>query len=160
MSEILPKRRCIYCFREKPIEEFSLEHIWPDALGGALCGDFFKTREVCEKCNNVCGLFVDGAFIKSWFVQMEIANQSYRFLNPSKPTAVPLHYLGVEPSLPTEEGEICERWQGPAGERIYHFHLADEERWDTFAGETRSAERKRILDGLIWPLRPPTNIGL
>ncbi|TBF43443.1 HNH endonuclease (plasmid) [Rhizobium leguminosarum] len=143
MSEILPKRRCIYCFREKPIEEFSLEHIWPDALGGALCGDFFKTREVCEKCNNLCGLFVDGAFIKSWFVQMEIANQGYRFLDPSKPTAVPLHYLGVEPGLPTEEGEICERWQGPAGERIYHIHLADEERWDTLAGGDTIRRKKK-----------------
>lgn len=134
MSDIPATRRCIYCFQCKLVGEFSLEHIWPDALGGSLCDDLFKTKEVCAKCNNICGLFVDGAFIKTWFVQTEIANQGSEFLDPSKPTAVPLQYLGVEPDLSTDAGEICERWQGPAGERIYHFHLADEDRWDTFAG--------------------------
>lgn len=93
MSDIPATRRCIYCFQCKLVGEFSLEHIWPDALGGSLCDDLFKTKEVCAKCNNICGLFVDGAFIKTWFVQTEIANQGSEFLDPSKPTAVPLQYL-------------------------------------------------------------------
>ena len=134
MSEPVETRRCIYCFKDKPLDEFSLEHIWPDALGGRRCSEALKTRDVCGICNNRCGLFVDGAFIKSWFVQMEIANQGYLFLDPEKPSAAPFAYFGAEPEITTEEGEVCERWQGLAGERIYHFHLADKPGWDTYAG--------------------------
>ena len=56
---------------EKSDSEFSLEHIWPDKLGGALCSSLFKTRDVCKRCNNVAGVFIDGAFIKSAFLALD-----------------------------------------------------------------------------------------
>jgi len=58
---------CVYCRLEKDLTEFSMEHIFPQSLGGALCGNLFKTNQVCKRCNNILGIFVDGAFIKSFF---------------------------------------------------------------------------------------------
>lgn len=125
---------CIYCGREKPVSDFSLEHVWPEALGGALASELFKTRRVCQRCNNLCGLWVDGAFLKSWFVQNELALSAERFLDPDGPGIIPLTYFGPQANFPVEEGDVCERWNGPCGERIYHIHLADDARWDTQAG--------------------------
>ncbi len=62
-------KTCIYCNKEKDDSEFSLEHIFPDALGGALLPDaIFKTNDVCIACNSTSGLFIDGPFIKNWFL--------------------------------------------------------------------------------------------
>ena len=58
-------RLCIYCNTEKAESELSLEHIFPESLGGDLCSGLFKTRDVCIRCNNVAGLFVDGAFVQT-----------------------------------------------------------------------------------------------
>lgn len=127
-------RRCIYCGRDKPVREFSLEHIWPEALGGKHCPDLFKTRHVCKKCNDRSGLFVDGAFIKSWFVQAELAMSVYQFMNPKKPTAAPLLYVGEVSEIPISQDEVCEQWQGLAGERIFHVHARDQDKWFGFAG--------------------------
>jgi len=60
-------RRCIYCDRDKDDSEFTDEHIWPDGLGGDyLPKDVWRTDDVCGKCNNLSGLYVDGGFIKGW----------------------------------------------------------------------------------------------
>jgi hypothetical protein len=59
-------KTCIYCGEEKNTDEFSAEHIWPDALGGDDLPDFWRTDDVCQKCNNLSGLYVDGAFVKGW----------------------------------------------------------------------------------------------
>ena len=59
-------KTCIYCGEEKNPYEFSDEHIWPDALGGDDLPDFWRTDDVCQKCNNLSGLYVDGAFVKGW----------------------------------------------------------------------------------------------
>src|SRR5262245_58765229 len=54
---------CIYCGRLKPRSEFSLEHIWPDKAGGNLLpAAIFHTEKVCERCNNISGLYIDGPF--------------------------------------------------------------------------------------------------
>ena|ERR1700730_6272593 len=60
-------KKCIYCGRDKPLVDFSDEHIWPDALGGDFLEPFWRTEDVCGRCNNLSGVFVDGAFIKSVF---------------------------------------------------------------------------------------------
>ena len=42
---------CIYCGAELDDSQKSLEHIFPDALGGAKLPDnLFKTRNVCKFC--------------------------------------------------------------------------------------------------------------
>lgn len=135
--------RCLYCAKEKKADEFSLEHIWPSALGGALLPNLFKTRAVCERCNNFCGLFVDGGFVKSWFVQAELAMNGHEFLDPQRPASAPLIYFGEEKGVPVTDGEICERWAGLSGDRIYHFHKRDDEKWHGLAGGDIIKRKKR-----------------
>jgi HNH endonuclease/Protein of unknown function (DUF2934) len=127
-------RKCVYCGCDKPTNQFSLEHIWPDALGGAACGGLFKTRHVCRHCNSKSGLWVDGEFLKSWFVRNESALSEEQYLDPVHPTTVSLTYLGVQSDLALDEGLVCERWAGPCGEHIYHFHAEDDGKWFGYAG--------------------------
>jgi hypothetical protein len=87
---------CIYCGQGKPEEEFTLEHIWPDALGGDLLPALFQTNDVCQRCNNLAGLFVDGAFLKSWLGQAERATSPYDYLDLdiNLNSVTPLNYMG------------------------------------------------------------------
>ena len=126
--------RCLYCDKEKTDSEFSLEHIWPSALGGALLPPIFKTRSVCVKCNNSCGLFVDGGFVKSWFLQAEASINAHEFLDPGKPSPAPFVYFGEEPGMHISDDEVCDRWGGLAGDRVYHFHKRDDEKWFGIVG--------------------------
>lgn len=57
---------CYYCGLDKPRSDFSDEHVWPDALGGDPLPSFWRTAEVCQGCNSMSGVFVDGAFIRGW----------------------------------------------------------------------------------------------
>ena len=63
--------RCLYGNIEKPIEEFSDEHVIPQAIGGNIEPiNPFNLTEICQRCNRLCGLFVDGSFVRSWFTQI------------------------------------------------------------------------------------------
>jgi hypothetical protein len=75
------KIRCLYCDKEKEADEYSLEHIFPDALGGSLFSEVFKTRRVCERCNSISGLFIDGPFIKNIFSKID-ASKAYGSTRP------------------------------------------------------------------------------
>lgn len=102
-------RTCIYCDEQKPAEEFSLEHIWPDALGGDHLPEFWRTDDVCRRCNNISGLFVDGAFIKSFAISGERANDALSYLPPDRPTgAIPLSYLGTVQNVTTADDEVVD----------------------------------------------------
>ena len=125
---------CIYCWGRRNDPSRSLEHIWPQALGGAFMSDLFKTDQVCTRCNSLAGQFVDGAFLKSWFLAAENINAAHRYLDKTTPSAMPLFYHGIAEDFPCGPEEICERWIGPSGDHIYHIHARDDERWDTFAG--------------------------
>lgn len=137
---------CAYCGLDKPEEEFSLEHIWPDALGGDYLEDFWKSDEICQKCNSMSGVFVDGAFIKSWLGAGERAHGAREYLSLSSPAkgAFPLHYMGVLPDFETRQGEVVELWLGPCGEQILHFRSADKETlWASYAGgDPRKGSKK------------------
>lgn len=87
-------RTCIYCRKDKPNEEFSLEHVIPQCLGGSIAPNEFKTRDVCEKCNNDLGLFVDASFEKSWFVSQQLQANARALFEPSHPQALPLICMG------------------------------------------------------------------
>lgn len=134
MSQVLKTRICILCEKPKPVDEFSIEHIWPRSLGGDLLGEAFETNGVCKRCNEVMGQWVDAAFTKSWFVQNARAQLAWRFLNPAKPKIVPFVFLSHQENVVLKEGEVCERWSGPAGEHAYWFHQEDDDRWLGYAG--------------------------
>lgn len=96
--------------------------------------DLFKTDRVCTRCNSLAGQFVDGAFLKSWFLAAENTSAAHRYLDKDKPAAMPLFYHGLADDFLCASDEVCERWIGPAGDHIYHVHKRDDERWETFAG--------------------------
>lgn len=129
-----PTKDCIYCEGRSGDAEFSLEHIWPQALGGNACPEIFKTRQVCRRCNSIAGQWVDGAFLKSFFIHSENAVAAHDYLDPAKPSSVPLVYIGLDQEFPLGNDEVCERWIGPAGESIYHIHPRDDDRWSTISG--------------------------
>jgi len=88
-------RKCIYCDQAKEQNDFSLEHILSDALGGAHFSDQFKTRSVCQRCNSISGLFIDGPFIKNFFSQNDSSEAALRFVDLKKPAPLPMKYLGI-----------------------------------------------------------------
>ena len=130
-------KACLYCAAEKADQEFSDEHIWPDALGG----DFlpkkpWRTDEVCKRCNSLSGLYVDGQFIKSWLGAAERATGAYEYMSPTSPekAILPLDYMGRLPDVPTAEDEVAELWIGPCGANIVHIHADLGEQWEAYAG--------------------------
>jgi HNH endonuclease len=46
-------KTCIYCEKEQPDDAFNDEHIWPEALGGDHLPNFWRSDDVCTKCNNM-----------------------------------------------------------------------------------------------------------
>ncbi len=140
MSDV---RRCIYRDHKASQAAWSLEHIWPEALGGNFSPAFFKTDNVCQRCNNLAGLFVDGEFVRSFFTGVELTAATLRFLDTSAPAALPLAFMGVCRETTPSADEICESWLGPRGERIYFFHKAD---GDDFLGFGRGDPIHRTRD--------------
>lgn len=126
--------KCLYCQQEKDSVEYSLEHIFPDALGGSLFSEVFKTRSVCIRCNSISGLFIDGPFIKNFFSQNDSAQAYLNYINFNKPIAMPLKYLGVLEDFPGEKDEVCEVWFGPHGGIVYHLRQKADPRYDTMIG--------------------------
>lgn len=126
--------RCIYRGNDEPQENRSLEHIWPEALGGQSAPDIFKTREVCERCNNLSGLFIDGEFIRSFFAGVEQSQSGFHFIDTLRPVALPLVYMGNHEDPAPAKGEVCESWLGPRGERIFYFHQPDRTDFYGYAG--------------------------
>lgn len=142
---------CIYCGSDRPKEEFSDEHIWPDALGGDFLPSFWRTEDVCAKCNSTSGVFVDGAFIKSFFATSERSFDGLDYLNPDKPTGIlPLSYLGIIQNIATQEGEVADYWVCAPGANIVHFRKASEEdTWDAYAGGDPRRQSKRSKAGRV-----------
>lgn len=143
MTDQTLSRRCSYCFQTKPASEFSDEHIWPDALGGDPVGGPWRTDKVCGRCNSLSGQFVDGEFIKSWFVSHERAESALDFLDPAKPdkAVLPLTYMGPFSDPALKSDEVAEFWLGPCGAHIVHIRPKDEPHWDVYAGG-RPAKKK------------------
>ena len=139
-------KNCIYCGFDWPVTEFSLEHIWPDALGGDFLPALFKTRNVCKRCNSLAGRFVDGAFLKSWFGQAERAtgNQEYLDLDINSNSITSLSYMGPIADGPQESDKMYEMWLGPCGIHIIHVwdRVENGELWDIYAGGDPVARKK------------------
>jgi len=127
-------KKCIYCDREKPENEFSLEHIFPQSLGGAQTSDLFKTRHVCQRCNSIMGLFVDAPLIKNFFSQNDMAENALYYVDLNKPRPLPLGYMGVHQNLVSDPKLTCELWMGPHGGLVYHRRPKADSRYDTIAG--------------------------
>jgi hypothetical protein len=130
-------KKCVYCGKDTPLANFSDEHIWPDALGGDSLDPFWRTEDVCKRCNNLSGLFVDGAFIKGMFGSSERAVGASEYIDVTKPDTVilPLYYCGQLKSTALASDEIAEYWAGPCGANILHIRPADmNDQWASYTG--------------------------
>lgn len=143
--------QCIYCDRSPTVDNpLTLEHIWPQALGGDFLPDIFQSQSVCMKCNSICGQFVDGAFIKSWNVAAERSTGAQEFLDPDPQSraVLPLSYIGAAQDLPHAQGELIDIWLGACGAHILHFRPDDRsDVWGTYVGGKpgrKSAKQDRV----------------
>ncbi len=137
---------CIYCNEEKKESEFSEEHIWPEALGGDCLSDFWRTKNVCRRCNSISGLFVDGEFIKGIGGNIEQFTSASEYIDIDNPPKInlPLAYLGKIQDIEIENGTIADFWVVPNGGNIIHFRPEDQENiWASYAGgEPRMSKNK------------------
>jgi hypothetical protein len=120
---------CLYCARNKPLSESSLEHAVPQFLGGAQAPGQYKLRNVCRTCNNRLGLHVDGSYAKSWFVTNALAEAARKYYSgPGQSHPFPLVCIGPAsiPGLLVPQNEIAEYWLGPSGETIIWLRTADD----------------------------------
>lgn len=143
---------CIYCGQDKEAEVFSKEHIIPRALGGNLDSyNPFITYDVCGRCNNISGIFIDEPFIKSWFTQHNRAGNAFKYLDVDKDIVLPLSFMGIVKDLGYED-KICDFWLGPIGEPIFHFHEPYPELLDVppIVGIPTHARRKQIDYGFAF----------
>lgn len=137
-------KTCIYCGEQKEIQELSEEHIWPSALGGNALGDFWRTSDVCKRCNSIAGVFVDGEFIKGLAGSIEHFYGT-DFVNIDDPLKAifPLAYLGKITDVSVEAGHEAEFWAGPCGANVIHIRPKDsDEAWHTFAGGDPRSQRR------------------
>lgn len=143
---------CLYCKKEKTAEEFSQEHVLPRGIGGNLnTYNPFSINDVCSRCNNLSGLFIDGPFIKSWFINNSRADVAKRYCHLTPETILPLVYFGEIEAL-KQGDKICEFWLGPTGDTIYHFHVPYPEEMDVppIVGLPPTAYKKDIDHGIVF----------
>ena len=114
--------KCIYCNQEKKEEEFSLEHIFPDALGGKYANKLFKTRQVCKKCNSLAGLYVDSLFVKNFFLTKLFFSNYIGYFDFNKKPFIPFTYIGLYEDIKHPQYKFCEVWQWYDKSVVYHFH--------------------------------------
>lgn len=129
-------RRCIYCNKLKDEAEFSIEHIFPTALGGKVITDnLFKTRYVCKDCNNKLGLYVDGIFLKNFFIKNFASTDylGYVDLHDDQYT-LPFIYMGINETIRHPDFGFCDYWLWHDGSRVYHFHNNYSEKFNAYAG--------------------------
>lgn len=58
-------KKCIICFKEKEINEFNEEHIFPEAIGGNL-----KIYDCCKLCNSKMGAIIDSELTNNEYIQI------------------------------------------------------------------------------------------
>lgn len=145
-------KTCIYCKKRKEEEEFTLEHVISQFLGGAQAPDHLKTRDVCGACNSNLGLFVDASFEKQFLVYSMLNEAAYSFFNPGSPTPLPLRCMGTCDLRPPEitEDEVCEYWSGPLGEQIYWVRPSDERVYWYSGGNPITAKRESTRAYFLW----------
>ncbi|MEP5757910.1 MAG: HNH endonuclease [Litoreibacter sp.] len=143
-------KKCIYCDEQKQSSEFSLEHIWPDGLGGDYLSKFWRTRDVCRKCNSISGVFVDGAFIKQHLVAAERMLDGLEYLSSESSTGtIQLGFCGTVQNIEAPDGEVVDFWVCAPGANVLHFRAKSEITFDTYVGGDPRRSSKRSKAGRV-----------
>ncbi len=155
-------KQCIYCRKMKEEDEFSLEHVISQFLGGAYSPDTFKIKDVCARCNGNLGLFVDAGFEKNFLVSSYLRDNGYSFFDPTTPAALPLICMGPSDLAPPQmkDDEICECWLGPLGEQIYWIRPKDNRLYWYMGGNPRTTKTVESTAYFLFSERSPKNLLL
>lgn len=148
-----PSFACLYCGYDKPKSEESLEHAIPQFMGGEFAPQRYMLRNVCVKCNNLLGLFVDASYAKSWFVTNCLSIAAHRlFTDSSDDLPLPLVCMGLSkiPGLVIEKGQVVEHWIGPSGETIIWIRSSDE-RLHGYSGGNPIDKKKKPSTAYLCP---------
>lgn len=143
---------CVYCGKEKKIEELTQEHVIPRAIGGNLIpSNPFSLNDVCRRCNSISGTYIDGPFIKNWLTQNCRTEVMYKYADVLKDPILPLRYMGQLKGMDFDDN-ICELWLGPTGDSIYHFHKPYPEETDVpqMVGVPTYVNKKIIDNGFAF----------
>lgn len=138
------EKKCIYCGNVTLTSDFTLEHAIPRFLGGAHAPDRFKVSLVCSRCNKNLGLFVDGAFARTWWVSNWLASAARASYDPKNPFGIPLVCMGSLEIKPPGilDDELCELWLGPHGELVYWVRPKDERLYWYVGGNPITAKQR------------------
>lgn len=153
------QRRCIYCNNLKEETAFSLEHIFPTALGGKVITDnLFKTRYVCKDCNNKLGLYVDGIFLKNFFVKNFASTDSLGYVDlDDDQYTLPFMYMGINDTIKHPDYQFCDYWMWPDGSRVYHFHNNYSEKFNAYAGGNPIGHKDKKRAGEVYLVNSTDN---
>lgn len=150
---------CIYGDHMVPAADLTDEHIWPRALGGDPLPRLWRT-EACGRCNSASGVYIDGAFIKSWIGMAERTQDSRAYLSQTAPltTPIPFSYLG-ELKGHAPEGETIDHWVQDCGAKVFHFRPAtDDAAFMTYAGgDPRKGGKKKTAGRAYLALKSPSS---
>lgn len=135
---------CLYCGCEKPEIEESLEHAIPQFMGGDVAPQQYMLRNVCKKCNNDLGMFVDASYAKSWFVTNGLSIAARRLYTGLADPPLPLVCMGLSKidGLILSKEQVAEHWVGPSGETIVWLR-ADDKRIHGYTGGNPSDKRNK-----------------
>ncbi|WCM85515.1 HNH endonuclease [Acidovorax sp. NCPPB 3859] len=135
------------------MSDSSLEHAIPQFMGGDFAPDIFKIENVCRRCNNNLGLWVDAAYAKSWFVTNELAEAARLLCTKPSDPGLPLVCMGEAKisKLVIPEGNIAEQWIGPSGETITWIRPHDE-RMVSYTGGNPIATKKIPSTAYFFPV--------
>lgn len=145
---------CLYCNETKAPSESSLEHAIPQFLGGDAAPERFHLTNVCKRCNNVLGLFVDAAYAKAWATTNALTNAAHALCASENDPGLPLSYIGHAriSDLAVPEGHVAEHWIGPFGETVVWVRAHDD-RMDVYAGGNPIDARRKPSVAYFFPTR-------
>lgn len=147
----MSKRICIYCGKEFEEKDMTREHVIPQVLGGNIEEQNpFIAYNVCKRCNNIAGTFIDGVFAKQFLVNAYINTIKTRYTDINVNPFIPPAYLGKISDIKFND-KICEWWVEYDGTSIFHFHKPYEEKKSaTVVGKPTYIKSNEIDKGFLF----------
>jgi hypothetical protein len=130
------ERHCIYCAKLKDAAEFSLEHLIPRFMGGSASCKEAVTKDVCRRCNVLCGRYVDAPVARGLFhnsFELGAHQQCVRF-DAAEGNVFSLSYFGTCTEILFSGTEEAEVWLAPDGGTVWHIRTRQPADFATMAG--------------------------
>ena len=145
---------CLYCSKTMKPSDSSVEHAIPQFLGGNAAPKRFLLNNVCKRCNNVLGLFVDAAYAKAWATTNALTNAAHALCTSKNDPGLPFSYIGHASvsGLAVPEGHVAEHWIGPFGETVIWVRAHDD-RMDVYAGGNPIDAKRKSSSAYFFPTR-------